>query len=216
MLDIEIKNHSFTLLTEKALFWNNSRTLILSDIHLGKSGHFRRSGIAAPQQINETNLLRLSRLIEGTNPQRILILGDLFHSSQNKEWSRFEEWRRECSRKAFHLVMGNHDFLDERSYSNAAIQCHKQFEESGFRFTHIPKEHATPGSFTFCGHIHPGVRLKGPGRQALHLPCFYQAENQMILPAFGEFTGCSLVDINGADQLYAVAESKIVSLKNKI
>lgn len=216
MLDIEIKSHTFTLLTEKALYWKNSRTLLLSDLHLGKSGHFRRSGIAAPQQINETNLLRLSKLIESTNPRRILILGDLFHSSVNKEWTRFEEWRRECSQREIHLVMGNHDFLHERSYNNAAIQCHKQFEESGFRFTHFPEESDTPGDFTFCGHIHPGVRLKGPGRQSLHLPCFFQAENQMILPAFGEFTGLSMVDLKSADQLYAVTESTIVSLKNNI
>ena len=39
------------------------------------------------------------------------------------------------------------------------------------------------------GHIHPGVTLMAQNRQKLKFPCFLVSENQIILPAFSQFTG---------------------------
>jgi len=44
-------------------------------------------------------------------------------------------------------------------------------------------------SFIISGHIHPGVFIKGRGKQRIKLPCFQVTENQLILPAFSLFTG---------------------------
>ena len=39
------------------------------------------------------------------------------------------------------------------------------------------------------GHIHPGVTLIAQNRQKLKFPCYLVSENQIILPAFSQFTG---------------------------
>ena len=40
----------------KCIFWEEQKILILSDLHLGKSGHFRKSGVAIPQNIFKKDL----------------------------------------------------------------------------------------------------------------------------------------------------------------
>jgi uncharacterized protein len=213
MIEITILHQNFTLLSDRAVFWKNTDTLILADVHLGKSGHFRKSGIAAPQQVNETNLSRMGWLIKSFAADRLLILGDLFHSKANKEWFRFEEWRESYSSLDCHLISGNHDILHSSFYESAHLKTHSAFEESGFRFLHHPPKNPAGDSFIFCGHIHPGVKLTGRGRQNIQLPCFYQKSNQMILPAFGEFTGLHLLDQKKAEKVYAIAGDSVITLR---
>ncbi len=57
------------------------------------------------------------------------------------------------------------------------------------------------------GHVHPGVRLQGKGKQSLSLPCFHFTEKQCIMPAFGEFTGKFIIKPNGKDRVYVIAKS---------
>jgi len=213
MIDIRILNQNFTLLPDRAVFWKNTKTLILTDVHLGKSGHFRKSGIATPQQLNEANLIRLDRLIQDLSADRLFILGDLFHSKANKEWFRFEEWRNSYISLDCHLIAGNHDILHSSFYESANLSTHLAYEESGYRFVHHPQVKPDDKSFTFCGHIHPGIKLTGRGRQNLLLPCFYETHLQMILPAFGEFTGLYFLDLEKAVQVYAIANKSIITLR---
>ena len=49
------------------------------------------------------------------------------------------------------------------------------------------------GPLALAGHLHPVVRLNGPGRDSLRTPCFVVGTRQIVLPAFGEFVGGSLV-----------------------
>ena len=44
------------------------------------------------------------------------------------------------------------------------------------------------------GHLHPACRIHGRGRDSLRLPCFVSDGRQVILPAFGEFTGGWIAD----------------------
>jgi len=144
---------------------------------------------------------------------RLFILGDLFHSIANKEWFRFEEWRELYPALDCHLITGNHDILHSSFYASANLKTHSVIEESGFRFLHHPQENPAENSFTFCGHIHPGIKLTGRGRQSIQLPCFYQKGNQMILPAFGGFTGLHILDMREAEGLYVIAENKVIALR---
>ncbi|MCB0373931.1 MAG: metallophosphoesterase, partial [Muricauda sp.] len=66
--------------------------------------------------------------------------------------------------------------------------------------------------FTFCGHIHPAVKLSGFGRQQLRLPCFFKSKNQMILPAFGEFTGTHALKPKKEDEVYVIVEDSVVKI----
>lgn len=212
-INISISNQTFELLPDRAMYWFDANTLLLSDLHLGKSGHFRKSGIAAPQQINQRNLHRLNRLVKRLNPGRVIILGDLFHSNVNREWFQLEEWRSKHTNLEILLIAGNHDMLHASFYESANINFCSRHSEAGFIFLHDSSDQKEKETkFLFSGHIHPGVRLKGKGRQSLRLPCFYQTKNQLILPAFGEFTGLHVLPESDAVNIYPIADQKIFQI----
>lgn len=213
-LDITISNEPFTLLPSRAIHWRSNNTLILSDLHLGKSGHFRKSGIAAPNGINKANITRLDQLIRQVKPNRLLILGDLFHSDVNREWFQFEEWRKNLSELSVTLVAGNHDTLHHSFYEAADMIIQHELQEAGFLFIHDAADaESIESDFTFSGHIHPGVKLKGKGRQSLRLPCFFRKNDQLILPAFGEFTGLYVLPESEAECVYPIAEDQVLQLR---
>ena len=60
---ILIRNQNIILTNQRALFWEESSALIFSDLHLGKTAHFRKNGIALPDNLIQNDLQRLSDLI---------------------------------------------------------------------------------------------------------------------------------------------------------
>ena len=214
---IQLSGQTWILHPDKAVFWKESDMLILTDLHLGKSGHFRKSGIAAPGTLNRRNLNRLGELIHGFNPRTMLILGDLFHSSANRDWLEFEEWLGTMPAAKWQLVTGNHDTLHSSFYESAGIETNPELTERPFCFVHdeedVPDEMAK-GTIVVSGHIHPGISLKGKGRQSLRLPCFWISEGKkIVLPAFGEFTGLKRILPGETDRVFAVVEQQVMEIK---
>lgn len=212
--EITLKNQHWLLLPEKAVYWKEQNVLILTDPHLGKSGHFRKSGIAAPAQINSSNLARLESLITKFSPREIIILGDLFHSSVNREWFEFEEWRKRFRNISFVLIAGNHDLMDNSFYESAAIEYHDKLVKGPFCLVHDSNDlkEVSGQLLTVSGHVHPGVKLKGKGRQSLRLPCFYLSDANIILPAFGAFTGLYTIEPGETDRVFTIADGQVVQI----
>ncbi|NBC02715.1 MAG: ligase-associated DNA damage response endonuclease PdeM [Bacteroidetes bacterium] len=209
-----VHTQTWKLLPEKAIYWDERGTLVITDLHIGKSGHFRKSGIAAPSTINAKNLERLGRLIRKYQPSKLLILGDLFHSKANREWLEFEEWRENIDYLDIQLVTGNHDLLHQSFYESANIKVHETLEMDEFLFVHDPNGsfESAPNRTVVAGHIHPGISIKGKGRQSLRFPCFLFSDERILLPAFGEFTGLYNIKPEENEQVYAVVEGSIVEL----
>ncbi len=143
------------------------------------------------------------------NPREVYFLGDLFHSYLNKEWQLFERWVQAQSVR-FTLITGNHDIISPIKFESLGIRVREVLRTDPFFFTHHPTEEK--GYFNFAGHLHPAVRLKGSGRQSLRLPCFFRNETQLILPAFGEFTGSHVVAPGKNDQVYAIASNEVIDV----
>ena len=212
-MTITINKQTFILHPSGALFWEDQHMLLIADVHLGKVAHFRKHGVAVPQAAIATNFERLTSVVEHFKPQSLIFLGDLFHSSKNNEWPLFVEWA-DCCVAEIILVAGNHDIIATENYETIDVRVVEDVEIEGFLLTHHPEESET--AFNFCGHIHPGIALRGIGRQALNLPCFFQKANQMILPAFGEFTGKYVLAPEGNDLVYACTKDEVVLVAKKL
>jgi metallophosphoesterase superfamily enzyme len=80
--------------------------------------------------------------------------------------------------------------------------------------THEPMERRDIplGKINMAGHLHPGARLEGKGRQGITLPCFWFAPNQLILPAFGSFTGLATIRPSEQDHVYIIIENKVMEI----
>ncbi|WP_293893928.1 ligase-associated DNA damage response endonuclease PdeM [Flavobacterium sp.] len=206
-MKIEINNNNFTLNARGAIFWEEKKILLISDVHLGKIAHFRKHGIAIPSKAINENFKRLDEIAVLYNPSNIIFLGDLFHSKINNEWKFFCDWANKMKLEII-LIEGNHDSISNDHYCDLNIAVYQELSIDGFLLTHHPTEN--PGLFNFCGHIHPGINLKDVGRQSVKLPCFFRRENQLILPAFGEFTGNFFIKPKDNDIVYAVANNEVI------
>ncbi len=207
-----ISGQTFWLSAHRALYWQEQKALILSDLHFGKTGHFRKAGIPVPQSVYKEDLQRLLELIQFFKPEQIIAVGDLFHSHQNLELDLFKRWRNDFSYLHFHLVKGNHDILKEGWYKDADIDVNDDLTIGSIRFTHQHCQ-TTESVFSFCGHIHPGVIINGMGKQSLRFPCFYFKSDHCILPAFSKFTGLATIQPSTKDFVYAIVETSVIKIQ---
>src|SRR5690606_8265392 len=118
---ITIKGQQLWLTPERSIYWENEKSLIVSDLHFGKTGHFRKYGIAVPQSVYKEDLQRLVNHIQYFNSTQVIIVGDLFHSHENKELDLFLKWRHDFPELKLLLVKGNHDILKSSWYEKAEI-----------------------------------------------------------------------------------------------
>ncbi len=131
-----IKGHHFWLSEQRCIYWEEEKALILSDLHLGKSGHFRKSGIGIPQSLMKDDMQRFIETVQHFQPAQIIIVGDLFHSRDNKEHEFFVKWRHDLMGIDIHLVQGNHDILNKSWYEKAFMKVTNQLQIGSFIFCH--------------------------------------------------------------------------------
>ncbi|GAB2702755.1 ligase-associated DNA damage response endonuclease PdeM [Mucilaginibacter koreensis] len=214
-LDFNLLGQDLVLLPEKAIYWKQQRALIAADVHLGKVGHFRKAGIAVPQQLAQDDLVALTRLIQTHQPKHIYFLGDLFHSDKNTDWNYFAAWREQFASINIHLIIGNHDIIDETHYHQLNIATHESLSVGPFLMLHHPLsvlELQQSSGYVLCGHVHPGVKLVGKGRQGITLPCFTFGARQAILPSFGKFTGRVAIRHLPSDHVFGVLQHRVIAM----
>ena len=212
-----INENDFVLSPERVMFWEKQKALIIADLHIGKTGHFRKSGIPVPQHVFKEDLQRLFTQILFYKAEKLIIAGDLSHSRSNKEMDLFKKWRHDLEALEIILVNGNHDILADAWYDELKITRTDTLDIHDFSFCHDPQEAflkiRDQKHYTFCGHLHPGVSIRGRGRQFLQFPCFYFGNNIGILPAFSRFTGSVNVNAQSGENVFAIVENSIMQVQ---
>lgn len=208
-IHFHFKDQDFIIDPLKALYWSQKETLIVSDLHLGKAGHFRKNGIPVPRQTHISDIQKLDLLISKYHPATLVFLGDLFHSDLNDEWGDFIHWSALHSSVRQILVKGNHDILSSEAYSQICIEILDDWKIEPFHFSHEP---TVSRLYNISGHIHPGIRLYGHARQAVTLSCFYFSVSNALLPAFGNFTGNYRIRAVRGDRIFAIADESVIEL----
>jgi len=211
-MTITCRDEELILDIERAIYWPTKRVLIISDIHIGKSAHFRRHGIPIPSTLGQKDLSRITKLVKSYQTDILIITGDMFHNKMNSDVEDFKTWRNEHSALQIVLIKGNHDDLKAVDYAGLDIEIHeKEMLIFPFRFIH-DKPDTTDEYFNITGHIHPGVTIYGRARQQLRLPCFYFSDTCAVLPAFSAFTGLSNIKPGKGDVFYAITPTQVVAV----
>lgn len=207
---------NFVLHPSRCLYWEKERTLVLSDLHLGKTGHFRKEGIAVPQQVYQEDLHRLFSAIQYFNPVEVLMVGDLFHSRANKEWEWFAKWRADFPALNFTLILGNHDKLPAGLADKIDITIQDSLVKNNILLLHNEEDWnpvENPGiRGKICGHIHPAVVVPVGARQKIRMPCFHFTSQTCTLPAFSLFTGGHPIKQGPKDLVFAIADGQIIKI----
>lgn len=210
--DITILNEAITLTNQRALYWGKENTLVLSDLHIGKTAHFRKAGIPIPSAILDNDLNRLQNLIDHFEVQTVLVVGDLFHAENNTDIDQFKTFIQDNNQVSFELIKGNHDRLKDDFYERMGIKVFKTHKDvSLFRFVH-DEHHCDTHTFCISGHTHPGVTIKGRGKVFIKLPCYEVSEYRLILPAFSEFTGLNTQRSVSDSVCYGITDKSVFAI----
>jgi DNA ligase-associated metallophosphoesterase len=211
-MDIDVKGEQLTLFAERAAFWHREGALLIADPHWGKAATFRAGGIPVPRGTTNEAIGRLDSLVEKTNAQKIIFLGDLLHAKHGRSQEMFdalESWRKRNSDVDVILVRGNHDKRAGDPPPELGFKCvDAPLRIPPFALAHHPV--SDPDAYVIAGHVHPGIRLYGIAKQRERLPCFFFGIEHAILPAFGDFTGLGDISPGEATRIYAVADDKVV------
>ena len=66
-------------------------------------------------------------------------------------------------------------------------------------------------NFQITGHIHPGFVINSSVKN-IKLPCFVVSENQLLLPAFSEFTGLDTKKLPKKGRFYIFTDAEIYEI----
>lgn len=207
--EIYLGDQKFILTNQRALFWPEYKALVISDLHIGKTAHFRKNGIAVPASVLHKDLDRLRTLCQFFQVQEIIVAGDLVHASENSDVTYFEQWLKQLQGVDLILVEGNHDRISRKRWAEMGVpQVFSELTRGSVTIVH----QFQPGHnfFQINGHVHPGVVLHSKtGR--LRLPCFLHNKENLLLPAFSAFTGLDTTSIP-IGEVYCFDEDSIFTI----
>src|SRR5579871_3177953 len=182
--DLEIAGVTMSADLSGALFWDEQRLLVVSDLHLEKGSSFAARGVLLPPYDTVATLSRLASVIARLNPRTVIALGDSFHDRTAHE--RLSAADRDAlaalqARRDWIWISGNHDpaltpDLGGTVASEVAI--------GAIVFRHEP----TGRIGEIAGHLHPKARVATRARW-MERRCFASDGERMVMPAFGAYTG---------------------------
>jgi DNA ligase-associated metallophosphoesterase len=215
VLAIEVAGEHALLSAQRAVVLPAQSTVIVADLHWGKSATFRAQGVPVPPGVTAADLTRLSEVIAESGCERLIVVGDMLHAKAGRHERTLDaiaRWRYAHASLAMILVRGNHDTRAGDPPEQWRIACvDGPLLVGGLALQHHPGEHAT--HYVMAGHLHPHVVMRGRGRQGVRLPCFAFGRRGAVLPAFTGFTGGGAYRPAGDDQLFVIVEGEVIAAR---
>ena len=181
---VAIAGASFVADLSGALYWEDERLLVVSDLHLEKGSSYAMRGVLLPPYDTVATLGRLGAVIARFDPKTVVALGDSFHDRHAH--GRLSPANRDIltalqARRDWVWIAGNHDpeLPDDLGGSVAA-----EVMVGAIAFRHEP----TGARGEIAGHLHPKARVSRRGR-SVERRCFAGDGMRVVMPAFGAYTG---------------------------
>ncbi len=177
-------NDSIRLLPGGAALLPESKTLLVSDLHLGCEAALEYDGLSIPRMQTRRVREDLSGLIDNLDVSRMIIVGDLKHNfSRNltQEWQDVSRFVSDLSsRLSIQVVKGNHDNYLGLILREHSIPLVKELEVTGIRILH-GHQGSLDDRPTIIGHLHPSIVLRDSAGASVKDNCFLFNEDLQIL-----------------------------------
>jgi hypothetical protein len=165
------------------------RTVVVADVHVGyELAAGRRGGYLPPVASGYEIGLRVAQLATALGASRLVIAGDLRHSTRDVDALERDELagfaaavRRTVT---LDVVLGNHDRGDAL-VDVAAVHALRVGEVD---VVHHPPS-TPPERWTICGHLHPRLTLRDETGASARYPCAMVGPRIVIVPAFSDWAG---------------------------
>lgn len=213
-MTIDLGNTPVTLLAEHGVFLEKSGTLVVSDLHLGKSATFRNRGIPVPEGDTQQDLTRVDALVKKHRARCLVVAGDLFHAKGGMSEHVLAVFREWAERAVIPIILteGNHDQMAGLARHALPLEIVPFLEIDGLHITHDPG--CLPaGAAGVAGHLHPGIRLPESPRRSMRVPFFHlRGGRELVLPAFSKFTGLNIIQASGQDRGFVPLREAVVEV----
>src|ERR1700730_12017832 len=167
-----------------ALFWQEQRLLVVSDLHLEKASSFAAGGVLCPPYDTVATLSRLATVIARHDPRMVIALGDSFHDRDAHERLSAPDHDAIASlqvRRDWIWISGNHDPVLPTDLGGVVAS---EVAIGPIAFRHEP----TGAVGEIAGHLHPKARVSTRGR-SMERRCFASDGERAVMPAFGAYAG---------------------------
>ena len=184
--DVFFADQDFTIFPNGELYWQDKKTLIISDLHFEKGSFFSDSKQFIPPFDTIETLGQINKFIAYHSVETIIFLGDLVHDKLS-----FQRMSRKAKELFFEilknfnciLTVGNHD--DTSFLKDLGLNLTENIIIDGICFSHHP---SVDQKFSVFGHYHPKIRLKFNSR-GMWTSCFILNREKLLMPSYGYFTG---------------------------
>lgn len=177
---------SWQALSEGALYWQERNALIVADLHLEKASAFAARGQMLPPYDSLATLAELERAIARTGARELWCLGDSLHDDgapARMTDEVLDRLARLTGALDWTWITGNHD---PNPAPRLGGTCREEADIDGIVLRHEARHGERRPELS--GHFHPKWRLSHRGR-LISRRCFVLAQDKLILPSFGAFTG---------------------------
>jgi uncharacterized protein len=167
-----------------ALFWEEQRLLVVSDLHLEKGSSFATRGVLLPPYDTAATLSRLGAVIARHDPRTVVALGDSFHDRDAHDRLSAPDRGAIAAlqmRRDWIWIAGNHDPVLPLDLGGAVAG---EVAVGAIVFRHEP----TGAVGEIAGHLHPKARVATRGR-SVERRCFAADGERVVMPAFGAYAG---------------------------
>lgn len=190
LVRVSFAGEALDLHPEGVAFFPERSFMIVADLHLEKSASFAVRGQMLPPYETLETLRRLARLVTVLRPDRLVLLGDSFHSAVETigEGGPARAMIDRLAETAEIIwIAGNHDPLPPLRLPGRWVE---ETVLGGCVLRHAPVE---DGRNEIVGHLHPAARLttRAGGQRRR---CFVLSGRRLLMPAFGTLTG--MVDLS--------------------
>jgi uncharacterized protein len=158
----------------------DERLLVVADLHFGIEADLAAHGLHFRSR-STARLKRLMQIIDRTDPDALLLLGDVKHSIPSVTRQEFYEMpeilRTLRERIPLHVFPGNHDIGIERYLEPAEIRPKDGavIDGVGYLHGHMVPAPSLAGHLIIIGHHHPLLSLRDEVGCALQSPAYLRA-----------------------------------------
>ncbi len=218
---LEWAGRSWMLLPDGSAYRADRRTLFVADLHLGKGSVFRARGIPVPRGGSADDLARLSRTLQATGAERLVVLGDFLHARESLSphvLQALEDWRRAHAGLEVTLVRGNHDLHAGDPPPELGVRVVEEGHAwDGLSLRHVPPDPPTQeaggAGVAVAGHLHPVVRLEAFGGGRHRRRCFWVRADALVLPAYARFAGGHAIRPRRGHRIFVPVEDGVVEVE---
>jgi hypothetical protein len=209
-----------------AIFIQDIKALVITDLHIGIEYELYKSGIHIPSQVTEMKK-NIFDLIKQTKAKRFIILGDVKHDVPGvsyQEMREIPEFMKDLSKRIkVDVCSGNHDtYIKELSPEEIKIHGSAGFKIGRFGFIHghaWPSKELLSCDYLISGHTHPTIQFTDKFGYRIIEPIWiknridkekikekYKVETTgklelIIIPAFNRLLGGTPVNVKKDDEL---------------